>query len=293
MRPNESSTDERGVTLMGALPSQLQNLWPGAVNIPKSLRVVFVWAERCDVELGEAWKRTGVRMVDLLIASEYWLSLASCNLEVAHGTDGRAAHAMRRVGNAAVSTLDDSLAVVQDTTAGEVTGLLTISGPQVSPGYVELNVDGVAEVGAGEQSRDTFKWVEGQWSVVPKDLVKQRRDRSFVMIGRAGGTIKVRGGVLMATNAVELQLQHGPVTAACITDPIHVQGGSNVVLELRPQDEWSFKHSLQRASFLRMPVLYVCDMPRNASTGKVQKAIVQAGLEKDLEVEQEQAQEVE
>mmetsp|Transcript_39749 Transcript_39749/g.78599 ORF Transcript_39749/g.78599 Transcript_39749/m.78599 type:complete len:1454 (-) Transcript_39749:105-4466(-) len=293
MRPNDSSTDERGVTMMGALPSQLQNLWPDAKNIPKSLKVVFVWAERCDVELGEAWKRTGVRMADLLIASEYWLSLASCNLEVAHGSDGRSAHATRAVGHAAVSTLDDGLGVLQDTTGNEVTGLLAISGPQVSPGYVELNADGVAEVGSGEQSRETFKWVEGQWAVVPKDIVKRRPDQSFVMIGRAGGTIKVRGGVLMATNAVELQLQHGPVTAACITDPIHVQGGSCVVLELRPQSEWSFKHSLQRASFLRMPVLYVCDMPRNASTGKVQKAIVQAGLEKDLEVEQEQAQEVE
>eukprot|EP00971_Amphidinium_carterae_P049742 980555-Amphidinium_carterae.1 len=81
MKPTESGTDSRGVTAMEALPSQLHNLFPGALNIPTGLRVVLCWAERCDVALGEAWEIRGVKMADLLIASEYWLSLASANME--------------------------------------------------------------------------------------------------------------------------------------------------------------------------------------------------------------------
>merc|ERR1719183_3268540 len=106
MKPGDVDLESRGVTATGALPSQLQNMWPSARNAPSSLRVVFSWAERCDVDLGRAWKKAGMKMVDLLIASEFWLSLASCNLEVATGEDGRVAHVMRAVEGATIHVLD-------------------------------------------------------------------------------------------------------------------------------------------------------------------------------------------
>lgn len=292
MKPNDPGVAARGVTMTGALPSQLQNLWPGARNIPSTLRLIFSWAERCDVELGQAWKRAGVKITDLLIATEFWLSLASPNLEVARMGDGRAAHAMRPVAGAQIFVLGDNMEPLDAGSDSEVTGMMGIGGPQVSPGYAELSSDGTTLIGAGEMSKDVFKVINGQWVVVPKDIVKKRPDGSFVSVGRGGGLVKVKGGVLMATGVVEMDLQQRSIAAACITDPVHVEGGSCVVLEINWQDVWSFCESLQQASFLRMPVLYVCQMPRNASTGKVQKALVQAALEKEHEAEKVAAQEL-
>lgn len=120
--------------------------------------------------------------------------------------------------------------------------------------------------------------VNGHWMAVPKDIMRRRPDGSYVSVGRAGGTVKVKGGVLMSTNVVEQQLQQGPIAAACITDPVHVEGGGSLVLEINWLDVWSMRDCLQRSAFLRLPVLFTCSMPRNASTGKVQKALVQEEL---------------
>lgn len=292
MKPNDADVSNRGVTLMGALPSQLQNLWPGANNAPTTLRVIFSWAERCDVDLGQTWKNKGVKMADLLIASEFWLTLASCNLELARGSDGRAAHAMRALQGANVHVLDDTLRFLEDREDGELTGMIGIGGPQVSPGYAERIQSGLTVIGSGELSRDGFKFINGEWIIVPKDIVKKRSDGSYLSVGRGGGTVKVRGGVLVATNVVENQLLKGPIVAACITDPLHVEGGSCVVLQSEWRDAWSLRESLQEASFLRMPILFVCEMPRNQSTGKVQKALLHAALEKEQDAEVSAAEEL-
>ena len=283
-RPDDLDVDGRGVTMMGALPSQLQRLWPDATNLPKGLRVVFSWAERCDVELGKSLKRAGVKMADLLIASEYWLSLASPNLEVARWEEGPAAHAMRPIKGAHVHVLDQDLRPIEAHGDEIVTGLLGISGPHVSPGYVERLPNGSTAIGAGPLSRETFKEIDGKSVVVPQDLVKRRKD-CFLSMGRGGGTIKVRGGVLMATNVVELELQQRSIAAACLTDPVHVGGGVSVVLQIKWLDVSSFKESMQQASFLRLPIVFMCEMPRNESTGKVQKALVQATLDAELKAD--------
>lgn len=238
MRPTDSDTEPRGVTLMGALPSQLQSFWPGARGRPKSLRGVVSWAEKCDVELGQQWLRSGVKMVDLLIASEFWLTLEAVNLPVVRD-GGRAAHAMRALPGARVMVLDEQLQP-KEAKDGEVTGLIGISGPQVSPGYAERH-EGRTTIGSGPMSKDTFKIVDKQVTVVPKDLVRRHPDGTFLSIGRAGGTVKVKGGVLMATNVVELQLQQRSIKAACITEPLHLEGGAAVVLELDWQNAWSLR----------------------------------------------------
>lgn len=104
--------------------------------------------------------------------------------------------------------------------------------------------------------------------------------------------MKVRGGVLMATGVVEAQLQKDAIVAACITDPLHVEGGGCVVLELQWHGVWSLRDSLQQASFLRMPIRFMCCLPRNASTGKVQKELVQAALARECEAEAAEAEEL-
>ncbi|CAE7286407.1 agiA [Symbiodinium natans] len=282
MKPTDPDWGARGITVSGALPSQLSNLWPGARNIPPSLKVVFSWAERCDVELGATWKAAGVRMADLLIATEYFLTFASCNLETAT-SDGRSAHAMRPLGRAKVYLLDESFTPIE--ASGEASGLLGVAGPQVTPGYVERLDDGSVTIGSGPLSQDMFKVIDGDWVAVPKDIMKKQRDR-YISVGRGGGTVKVKGGVLMATNVAEVRLeQGGAVASACITDPLHVEGGSTVVLELRQRDAWTLRDSLQQAGFLRLPVLFTRKMLRNASTGKVQKSLLQEQRKAELELE--------
>ncbi|CAJ1340792.1 unnamed protein product [Effrenium voratum] len=246
-------------------PVPRNNLWPGAKNAPSSLK-----AERCDVELGKAWKRAGVKVADLLIATEYFLTFASCHLELAH-SDGRPAHAMRPVSDGAKVTpgyVERVEARKRDLAIGAI-HLLHRS--NTSPLAVVIGVgDGPPVIGSGPLSADMFKVIDGEWVLVPKDIMKRRPDNSFVSVGRGGGTVKVRGGVLMSTNTVEVQLEHGgDVAACCITEPVHVEGGASVVLELRAGDQWSLRNSLQQASFLRMPVLFVCKMPRNESTGEL------------------------
>jgi hypothetical protein len=181
--------------------------------------------------------------------------------------------------------LDDKEKPLDAEPGMETKGMLGISGPQVSPGYVERLEDGRTVIGAGEKSIDAFKWINGEWTIVPKDIVKKRSDGSFLSVGRGGGLVKLKGGVLVATNVVEMDLQQRSIAAACITDPVHVQGGSCAVLEINWVDEWSLRDSLQQASFLRMPILYKCQMPRNQSTGKVQKSLLQAEMVKEHEAE--------
>mmetsp|Transcript_60797 Transcript_60797/g.112803 ORF Transcript_60797/g.112803 Transcript_60797/m.112803 type:complete len:1471 (-) Transcript_60797:43-4455(-) len=287
MKPTDSGIDKRGVTVMGALPSQLQNLFPGAQNIPSSLRAVLCWAERCDVALGEAWKRKGVKMADLLIASEFWLSLASANMEVCHGADGKAAHVMRAISGSSIVVLNDDMTSESDSDQG----LLAVGGPQVSPGYVEL-VDGKACIGSGPLTRDTFKSIAGDWVCVPKDLVKRQPDGGLLNMGRAGGLIKVRGGVLMSTNVAESQLMQRSIAAACITDPVHVEGGQLLALQLARQHRYSLRESLQQAAFLRLPVVFMRSVPRNVSTGKVQKQLVQNAMTVERVAEEEALEEL-
>ena len=54
----------------------------------------------------------------------------------------------------------------------------------------------ITAIGTGTLSTDGFRWINGVWVAVPKDIVKRRRDGSFLSIGRGGGMVKVKGGVL-------------------------------------------------------------------------------------------------
>lgn len=66
-------------------------------------------------------------MADLLIASEFWLSLASCNLEVARGDDGRTAHVMKPIAieGAGVMVFDDKLEPLGVDDHKDVTGMIS------------------------------------------------------------------------------------------------------------------------------------------------------------------------
>ena len=55
-----------------------------------------------------------------------------------------------------VFILDDNLKPMADSSE-EITGLLGVAGPQVTPGYVERGSDGRALIGAGPLSQDMFK----------------------------------------------------------------------------------------------------------------------------------------
>eukprot|EP00971_Amphidinium_carterae_P266789 5292026-Amphidinium_carterae.1 len=90
----------------------------------------------------------------------------------------------------------------------------------------------------------------------------------------------------MSTNVAETQLMQQSIAAACITDPVHIEGGQLLALQLARRHQHSLKESLQQASFLRLPTVFMRTLPRNASTGKVQKALVQEALDVERVAEQ-------
>ena len=66
------------ITVLGVVPAQLQGAWPGGpATAPSGLRMIVFSADKCPVDVSRTWRAAGLRVVDLLIASEYWLALFS------------------------------------------------------------------------------------------------------------------------------------------------------------------------------------------------------------------------
>ena len=61
----------RAVTVLGLVPSSLEALDPRSVP---SVHHVFTWGEALPGNLGSQWRESGVRVLELLISTEYWLS---------------------------------------------------------------------------------------------------------------------------------------------------------------------------------------------------------------------------
>ena len=128
------------ITVLGVVPAQLQGAWPGGpATVPSGLRMIVFWADKCPVDVSRTWRAAGLRVVDLLIASEYWLALFSdCST---WSDDDVEKHVYRRLpaldARFLVQTGNDNGGDVQfrDALPGEV-GKMHLAGPTTSPGYV-------------------------------------------------------------------------------------------------------------------------------------------------------------
>ncbi|CAE7514131.1 redM [Symbiodinium microadriaticum] len=71
---DQDSISRHGVTILGTVPSALQSINPQAVP---TVRHVFCWGESMSPVLAAQWKSEQRRVIELLISTEYWLSLYS------------------------------------------------------------------------------------------------------------------------------------------------------------------------------------------------------------------------
>lgn len=182
------------VTVLGIVPSQLRGAWPGGPETrPSGLRVLISWAERLPPRLGQEWK-AHVRLFELLIASEYWLSFVSdCSLW--RDADGVAKHVLRPLPGLDFRLLREDGAPAKE---GEV-GELYLAGPTVSPGYVVR----------GLEAREGYYRTGDRLRRVPRGLV---------YCGRADSLVK-RGGAWLDLEASEQAAQALPGCSAIALVP--------------------------------------------------------------------------
>ena len=183
--------------MLGVVPSQLRAAWPaGPSSKPPGLRVLLSWADRLPVELAQAWK-SRVALFELLVASEYWLSLASdCRLR-RDPEDGRERHLLRAVPGFDFVLYRDGAAVE------EGRGEMLVAADLASPGYV----DAAGGIGYADADALAFLEVGGRRYYRSRDRVHRFADGGLVYCGRVDQLAK-SGGVW-----VDLETREAAVAA--------------------------------------------------------------------------------
>lgn len=223
------------ITVAGLVPSVLDALeWENCC----SLRLVFTWGEALAPATAARWAAK-VALLDLLIASEYWLILfADHRAALDGGSAGqrvgfrpvRGAHLTFRApdseGAAAIVTGQACPREVAEVAEGEV-GELFMAGPMVSAiGYTDpaRNVGTFVDLPVGPQGRLVRHFRT-------RDLARKRPDGSLEYCGRADGFAKV-GGKWLDLASVEQQLRGaGCKDAALVWDENAKLRHAAVVLE--------------------------------------------------------------
>eukprot|EP00929_Paragymnodinium_shiwhaense_P088060 TRINITY_DN4826_c0_g2_i4.p1 TRINITY_DN4826_c0_g2~~TRINITY_DN4826_c0_g2_i4.p1 ORF type:complete len:1533 (-),score=336.30 TRINITY_DN4826_c0_g2_i4:810-5408(-) len=178
------------ITVLGVVPSQLRGAWPdGPSSAPRCVRVLIVWADKCPVDLARAWRNSGIKVVDLLIASEYWLALFSHCQVYSDGDGGGERHVYRALPSLDARFLvedDDVPGGLRDAKVGEV-GEMHLYGPTVSPGYISP---------VGTVDLDVFDAVrcfEGKRYLRTRDKLLLLPHGGLVYSGRADNLLKHAG----------------------------------------------------------------------------------------------------
>ena len=251
--------EERRVTVAGLVPSLLDALDQQRCT---SLRTVFTWGEPLRPSTLESW-RSRVQLLDLLIASEYWLVLCA---------DHRHAGGFRPVRDARLTLLqmeDASQESVVEVAPGEV-GELYIAGPMVSAkGYTKacLNEGAFVElpVGPGGSLLRHYR---------TRDLARFCLDGTLEYCGRADGFAKV-GGKWLDLAAVERSLQAaGCREASLLWDEVAKVRHASVVPDAPPKSLASLASTWQVLLPPQTRLHLLKELPKNAATGKVARGVL-------------------
>eukprot|EP00971_Amphidinium_carterae_P075037 1482970-Amphidinium_carterae.1 len=70
---DEPTVHDTAPTILGVVPSSLHALRPGVAAT--SVRCVFTWGEALPAGLAKQWRDCGMLVLELLISTEYWLSM--------------------------------------------------------------------------------------------------------------------------------------------------------------------------------------------------------------------------
>lgn len=242
--------EEERVTILGVVPDHLDLLAPNdpAMELP-SIEVVFTWGERLPRRLAERWRKHPVAVLrELLIATEYWLSLwtdplSSSSLQVVRGTE-------------LLVLKDDG----SDAAVGEL-GELCIAGPMVMAGY-RKGVEALPDVFHVDK--------RGRRFFMTRDLVR-RTAEGVVYKGRADMMAKVKGKwVDMLDVEDQLSQLPGVRAAKILPDPAQEHYHAFVALDVStPQP------SLDAVRKVLPPagqLWQVPELPRHPVTRKVDAA---------------------
>mmetsp|Transcript_64146 Transcript_64146/g.134875 ORF Transcript_64146/g.134875 Transcript_64146/m.134875 type:complete len:1656 (+) Transcript_64146:128-5095(+) len=258
------------ITVIGVVPSVLEALDESACQ---SIRIVFTWGEALAPHVVARWAPRA-SLLDLLIATEYWLVLYA---------DHRQAHAGFRPVPGAQLTLKspdqtDSSAsseAVQEVGPGEV-GELFLAGPMVSSvGYksAALNAGVFVDLKIGPEGKSVRHFRT-------RDLARIKHDGSLEYCGRADGFAKV-GGRWLDLAAIERKLlAAGSVQAALVWDEKAKERHAAVKITATSTDAAGAskqKSLAARAGDLRrlLPrdtkLHILSEMPMNPATGKINR----------------------
>lgn len=192
--------EEYQITVLGTVPSLLRATYPGGpMTKAPSLRLVLTWGEALPVKLSKAWKEVCF-MVDLLIASEYWLALYSHCDVFTDPLDGREKHLMMPLPKLQIHLLS------ADGDLGDE-GEMILRGDTVSPGYI--GVDGRI---CNDEGSDFF--LKGLRYLRTRDKLRRVEGGCLVYCGRSGSLAK-RGGQFVDLEDLAEQLQGIPGMASC------------------------------------------------------------------------------
>ncbi|OLP87158.1 Tyrocidine synthase 3 [Symbiodinium microadriaticum] len=165
------------IDVVGLVPDQLRLLAEDPKKQLPNVRLVIAWAERLPPALADRWRGHPAKFIELLIATEYWLSFYGHPLQT-KGED-RTGTLLQPVGSTVkFAVLDESLTPVA---AGQV-GELYLHGPMLCAGYVDAaDTDG------------QFLMLRGRRYFKTRDLVRLMPGGGFVYHSRADRHAKLRG----------------------------------------------------------------------------------------------------
>lgn len=254
--------EQRHITVAGLVPSLLDAL---TMSRCTSLRTVFTWGEALRPSTAAAWC-SQVQLLDLLIASEYWLVLCADHRQSRQSLDG-----FRPVRGARLQLLSaqqEDTASPHHVSPGEV-GELYIAGPMVSAqGYTKaiLNEGSFVDLpGADGQLVRHYR---------TRDLARWTRDGALEYCGRADGFAKV-GGKWLDLASVERKLQEaGCKEAALLWDEEYKVRHAVVVLtDAKLECSLAAQVAQLEAHLPPQTCLHLLQsLPKNAATGKVARA---------------------
>eukprot|EP00930_Biecheleria_cincta_P041813 TRINITY_DN28720_c0_g2_i1.p1 TRINITY_DN28720_c0_g2~~TRINITY_DN28720_c0_g2_i1.p1 ORF type:complete len:1469 (+),score=255.16 TRINITY_DN28720_c0_g2_i1:52-4407(+) len=251
-----------GATCSGLVPAFLSAMQPS--DVP-SLKVVFTWGEALKSHVARRWAKH-VHLVELLISTEYWLSLyADWTHEVPQAGSrphfrlvDRVQVQLRAVSDAqrveADASAGASLQQVSADVASRVSGELWLSGDSVCTGYTKQGfTDDVFEI-----DKSGNRWY------CSRDCLEQWPGGGLTFAGRSDDLVKV-GGKWLDLGELEDRLSKQPGVSE-----LSISNSQAFVVLAQP-----LRQGLLEDLRLRLPpgfnLLAVPRLPRHPATGKVDR----------------------
>lgn len=178
------------VGVIGVVPFMLDDLSP-TVN----LELIFTWGEVLKVGTCQAFLENGVGVVNLLTATEYWLTLYSVHTPQ-----------HPNIGNGFSQCPHTSLKLVE--------GQLHVGGPQVFDGYLLSPAARQIQSRAKSSRTPGFKQIEGQSFFSTDDRMVEENGRYFFR-GRTATSVKILGK-FVDLHELEAQVLELPFVHECV-----------------------------------------------------------------------------